>query len=255
MPIVRAQRLTRPDTSDAPFRFFEAVPWLLFAEAFRFAGGTSARPLLALLAFIPECVGVLMAFNTVARRALPLFAFPVPLEGLSLGDEMRLSLRMFWRLAMVMLVVSVLASCAGLSDDGPSLMQGLSGMAFNQLSFPGRMWAALIAALVLLMLLEADRTGAPTLAAAVRRLREHGIRFGAAIAALAIFYVGWGTIQILLFNAIWRIPALDGADPHARGLIFLAVTFVFAFVRLWATLVILTSGLKQPAAASRRSFA
>ena len=38
MPIARAQGLTRPDTSYGPFRFFEAVPWLLLAETFRIVG-------------------------------------------------------------------------------------------------------------------------------------------------------------------------------------------------------------------------
>lgn len=249
MPIPRAQRLTRPETSDAPFRFFEAVPWLLLAEAFRVVGA-GAGPVLILPAFILESVGVLMAFKAVARRAFPLLGFPAPLEGMPLGGEMCLAIRILWRIIAVIFVVALLASCAGLSEDGPSLMQGLSGMAFNQLSFPGRMWAAVIAALVLLMLRDADRTGAPTLKSAIRSLPENGVRFGAAIAALAIFYVGWGTIQILLFNAIWSTPALGGADVRTKGLIFFGITFVFAFVRLWATLLILTPGLKQ--VASRR---
>ena len=255
MPITRAQRLTRPETSYAPFRFFEAVPWLLLAEAFRIVGA-STPPLLTLLALIFECIGVLMAFNAVARRAFPLFALPVPLEGLTVGDEIRLSLRIFWRVTAVIIVGTVLATWAGLEADAPYFVWGLTGMAFNQLSYIGRLWAAVIAVLVLAMLLDADRTGRPTLVSSVRRLGEHGVRFGAHIAALAIFYVGWGTIQILLFNAIWRTPALGGADPRTKGLIFFAVTFVFAFVRLWATLLILASGLKQPAAATdRRSFA
>jgi hypothetical protein len=254
MSTSRTQWLTRPETSYGPFRYFEAVPWLLLAEAFRFAGA-SARPLLTFLALILECVAVLMAFNTVARRAFPLFALPVPLEGLSVGDEIQLSLRIFWRIAVVIIVATALASCAGLEDDAPYFVWGLTCMAFNQLSYIGRMWAAVIAVLVLAMLLEAGRTGTPTLKSAIRRLGEHGIRFGAHIAALAIFYVGWGTIQILLFNAIWRTPALGGADPRTKGLIFFAVTFVFAFARLWATLLILTSGLKQHTAAAHRSFA
>jgi hypothetical protein len=255
MSMSRTQWLSRPETSYGPFRFFEAVPWLLLAEAFRVVGA-SARPVLALLALIFECIGVLMAFNAVARRAFPLLALPVPLHGLSIGDEIRLCLRIFWRIAAVIIVATVLASCAGLKDDAPYFVWGLTGMAFNQLSYVGRIWGAVIAVLVLAMLLDADRTGTPTLASAIRRLGEHGVRFGAHIAALAIFYVGWGIIQILLFNAIWRTSALGGADPHSKGLIFFVVTFVFAFVRLWATLLILTSGLKQSTpAATGRSFA
>jgi len=244
MAIARAQRLSRPDVSYGPFRFFEAVPWLLLAETFRIVGANVSL-LLGWLALIPECIFVLMAFNAVARRAFPLFERPAPLQRISLGEELRLSLRIFWRVAVVLYVAAFLAGCLGLSSDAPYFMWGLAGVAFNQLSFVGRAWAAVIAALILLLMLDIDRTGKPALSSALRGLAEHGIRFGATVAALAVFYIGWGVIQILLFNAIWSTPALGAADPRTKGLIFIVVTFVFAFVRLWATLLILTSGLKQ----------
>jgi len=243
MKIARAQWLTRPDVSYGPFRYFEAVPWLLLAEACRFAAvNLSAWP--ALLAFIAESIAVLMAFNAAAKRAFPLCGRPAPLQGMSFDQEMRLSLRTFWRVAVVLIVASTLVSHLD-SSEAPSFAHGLVGVAFNQLSFPGRAWTAVIAALLLLLLLDADHTGKPTLASALRSLAEHGIRFGAAVAALAAFYVGWGTIQILLFNAIWNTPALGGADRRTKSVIFFMVTFVFAFVRLWATLLLLTSGLKE----------
>ena len=163
-----------------------------------------------------------------------------------LGEELRLSLRIFWRVALLpYYVAAVLATFLDLSSDAPYFMWGLAGVAFNQLSFVGRAFAALIAALMLLLMLEADRTAKPTLSAAFRGFAEHGMRFAATVPALAVFYIGWGVIQILLFNTIWNIPALGGADPRIKGMIFFTVTFVFAFVRLWASLLILTSGLKQ----------
>ena len=242
MRTARVLRLTRPDVSHGPFRYFEAVPWLLLAEACRFAA-VNLGTLAALLAFIAESIAVLMAFNAVAKRAFPLFDRSVPLEGTHLDEEFRLALRMFWRLFLVLLVGSTLVSALGFRSEAPSFIHGAVGVAFNQLSFPGRAWTAVIAALMLLLLLEADRTGKPTLASALRGLAEHGFRFGAAVAALAVFYIGWGTIQILLFNAIWS-TALGGADPRTKSVIFFTVTFVFAFARLWATVLILTWGLK-----------
>jgi hypothetical protein len=243
MKIARAQRLTRPDVSYGPFRYFEAVPWLLLAEACRFAA-VILGTLPALLAFIAESIAVLMAFNAVAKRAFPLCGRPVPLQGMPFDQELRLSLRTFWRVAVVLIVSSALASGLGYASEAPSFAHGMVGIAFNQLSFIGRAWTALIAALLLLLLIDADRTGRPTLMSAFGSLAEHGFRFGAAVTALAAFYVGWGTIQILLFNAIWSTPALGGADPRTKSVIFFAVTFVFAFVRLWATLVLLASSLK-----------
>lgn len=244
MRTVRALRLARPQVSYGPFRYFEAVPWLLLAEACRFAA-INLGTLAALLSFVAESIAVLMAFNAVAKRAFPLLGLPIPLEGTPLDAELRLSLRTCWRLAVVLIVSSALVSSLGYAEEAPSFAHGLVGVAFNQLSFPGRAWTAVIAALMLLLLIDADRTGKPTLASAIRSLAEHGFRFAVAVAALAVFYVGWGTIQILLFNAIWSTSALGGANPHTRSTIFLTITFVFAFVRLWATLLILAYGVKR----------
>jgi hypothetical protein len=243
MRIARAQSLARPDVSYGPFRYFEAVPWLLLAEACRFSA-VSLGVLAALLSLIAESIAVLMAFNAVAKRAFPLLDRPAPLQGTPLAREFRISLRIFWRLTMVLIVVSTLVSYLGYSFEAPAFAHGLVGVAFNQLSFPGRAWTAVIAALILLLLLDADRTGKPVLVSALRRLPEHGFRFVAAVAALAAFYVGWGAIQILLFNAIWSTPVFGGADQKTKNLIFLGVTFVFAFMRLWATVLILASALK-----------
>jgi hypothetical protein len=242
MRTARTLRLARPDVSHGPFHYFEAVPWLLLAAACRYAA-VNLGTLAALLAFIAESIAVLMAFNAVAKRAFPLFDRPIPLEGTRIDEEYRLALRMFWRLFVVLLVSSTLVGQLGFRSEAPSFVHGLVGVAFNQLSFPGRAWTAVIAALMLLLLLDADRVCKPTLAAALRGLAGQGLRFCAAISALAVFYIGWGTIQILLFNAIWSTP-LGGADPRTKGVIFFTVTFIFAFARLWATVLILTWGLK-----------
>jgi hypothetical protein len=42
MPIARAQKLIRPDTSFGPFRFVDAVPWLIVALACRIVGADGA---------------------------------------------------------------------------------------------------------------------------------------------------------------------------------------------------------------------
>ena len=89
-----------------------------------------------------------------------------------LGEELRLSLRIFWRVALVLYVAAVLATFLNLSSDAPYFMWGLAGVAFNQLSFVGRAWAAVAAALILLLVLDADRTGKPTLSSAFRGFAE-----------------------------------------------------------------------------------
>jgi hypothetical protein len=57
MTVSLARRLVGPDISFGPFRFVEAVPWLLLAETFRIVGANVGL-LLAWLAFIPECVSL-----------------------------------------------------------------------------------------------------------------------------------------------------------------------------------------------------
>lgn len=243
MAIARALKLVRPDTSFGPFRFLEAVPWLLLALACRVAG--AAGTWLTLLTLIAECIAILMAFNAVARRAFELFDRPSPLERMSLAQEFRLSLRILWRVAVVLVAVAVVAACLGLSSAPPYLLLGLDGMAFNQPGLFGRACAAPVAALVLLFVLGADReTGKPTFKSAFHGLAEHGFRFAVMVAVVGTFHVVWGAVQVMLLNAVWSIPVFGGADQHTKNLIYFGVAFGFAFARLWVTLLILTYGLK-----------
>jgi hypothetical protein len=243
MQFTRAQRLTRPDISYGPFRFFEAVPWLLMALACRVtaAGGTwLIWPLMAI-----EYVAVLMAFIAVARRAFELVDQPSPLEGMSLAEEFRLSLRILWRVVVVLIAAAVFAACLRQLEAIPYLLLGLDGMAFNQPGLFGRAWAAIVAALVLLMVLGVDcETAKPALRPALRGLIRHGVRFAAMIAVAGAFHIVWGAVQIQLLNVIWSIPVFDGADQRTKNLIYFGVAFCFAFGRLWVTLLLLIHGLR-----------
>ena len=67
---LRREHLTRPNTSFGPFRFLEALPWLVLAAAMRvlaYGGGPVALP-----AIIVANISVLLAFVLVAQRSIEL---------------------------------------------------------------------------------------------------------------------------------------------------------------------------------------
>jgi hypothetical protein len=244
MPIARSQQLVRPNISFGPFRFVEAVPWLMVALACRIVGPED-KPLLDLLALCGTCVAVLMAFMAVARRVFEIFDRPSHLDGLPLDKELRLALRIFGRIVAVMVAATLLMHNFGNASVAPYFMLGLDSMAFNQSSISGKVWSACIAALVLLLILGIDRdTGKLSFASAFRGLTNHGVRYGAAAAVLAAFYVALGPIQILVLNGFWGSSIVAASSQPTKNLIYFTVTLGFAAIRLWATLLILTYGLK-----------
>ncbi|QWG22228.1 hypothetical protein KMZ93_19950 [Bradyrhizobium sediminis] len=235
----------RPDTSFGPFRFVEAVPWLMLALTCRIVGPED-KPLLNLLAACGTWVAVLMAFMAVARRVFEIFDRSSHLDALPLDRELRLSLRIFGRIMAVMVAATLLLHNFGNASIAPYFMLGLDSMAFNQSSISGKVWSACMAALVLLLVLGIDRnTGKPSFASTFRGLINQGVRFVAAIVVLAVFYVVLGPIQNVVLNGFWGSSVVAASSHQTKTLIYFTVTLGFAAMRLWATLLILTYGLKQ----------
>ena len=243
MPVARAQKLVRPDTSFGPFRFVEAVAWLIVALACRIAGmnETPWWP----LALSGDSIAVLLAFMAIARRAFKMFGRPAPSHDFTFDQEARLSLRVFGAMVIVMITATLLMALLGHASMAPYCLLGLDGMAFNGPTVFGRIWAAVIAALVLLLVLGADRnSGKISIRATIRGAIHHGVRFGAAVAVLVVFYIALGSIQGLVRSDIWGFWPITASSQYAKNLIYFMFTLGFAVIRLWATLLILTYGLK-----------
>lgn len=238
------QRRSLPEISFSPFRFPQALPWLVLAAAMRvvaYGGG-----LLALPAIIVASIAVLHAFLVVAQRSIELADGKTSLGELDFTEQSRLSLSVLWRIALLMLAASLAFLAAGYRSFAPHMMAGIDGMAFDQFTGPGKFWSATIAALVLLMIVGAERNrGRISFFAAVGEFARRGLWVGAAVIVLGVVYLGLGLGQGWVRNAIWIFWQTSPSSQFVKNLIYFVFIFGFAMLRLWVTLLILTWGLKQ----------
>jgi hypothetical protein len=233
-----------PQVSFGPFRFLEALPWLVLAAAMRviaFGGGTVAFP-----AIVVASIAVLHAFLVVAQRSIELADGQTSLGELDFTEQSRLSWAILWRTGLLMLAVSCALLAAGYTSFAPHMMEGLDGMAFDQWTDAGKFWSAAIAALILLMIVDAERDrGRVSFFKAVGEFAQRGIWIGAAVMVLGLVYLGLGLGQGWVRSAIWNFWQVSSASPFIKNLIYFVFIFGFAMLRLWVTLLVLTYGLKQ----------
>ena len=233
----------RHETSFGPFKLLYALPWLILAAAMRviaFGGGAVALP-----AIIVADISVLLAFFATAQQSIEAAGGQSSLGELTFGEQLRLSCSILWRIALVMIVAALGTAAAGYGA-AQHLMAGLDGMAFDQFTHPGRFWSAWIAALVLLMIVRAERDdGKIAIFPAIGEFARRGLWLGAAVIVLGLVNVALAYGQEAVRSAIWNFWQTSSATQFTKNLIYFCFIFSFAMLRLWITLTILTLGLKQ----------
>ncbi|UFX43515.1 hypothetical protein HAP47_0030475 [Bradyrhizobium sp. 41S5] len=237
-------RKTRPETSFGPFRPLPGLPWLVIAAALRIVG--YGKPGLMLPALVLADVCVLLAFFATARDSIQASGGRSSLGELTLAEQTGLSLSILWRIALVMIVAALGTAAIGFTSFAPHFLTGLDGMAFDQATHLGRFWSAAIAALVLLIIVDAEGNGGRVaLFAAVKDLGRHALSLGAAVLVLGAINVALGYGQGLVRTAIWHFWQTSMVGQPIKSLVYVVFIFGFAMLRLWITLSILTFGLKQ----------
>ena len=238
------QQHTFPNVSFGPFRFFEAMPWLVLAASMRVIAFNS--PLIAIPATVFASIAVLHAFLVVTQRSIELAQGQTGLGALDFTEQSRLTRAILWRIGLLMLAASIAVLAAGYTSVAPHMMNGLDGMAFDQFTDIGKFWSAAVAALTLVMIVGAERNdGRVSFREAAAEFARRGLWLGAAVIALGITYLGLGLGQGLILNALWHFYQTSAAQPLIKNLIFFVFIFSFALLRLRVTLLVLTWGLKQ----------
>ena len=233
-----------PQVSFGPLRFLEALPWLVLAAAARviaFGGGAVAFP-----ATFVASIAVLHAFFVVAQRSIELADGQTGLGELDFREQYRLTWAILWRIVLLMLAATSVSSWAGYVSVTPHLIAGLDGMAFDQFTDIGKFWSAIIAALILLMAVDAERNGGRvSFRRAIGELARRGLWMGTAILVLGVVYLALGLGQGWVRSAIWQFWQTSASSQLIKNLLYFVFIFGFAMLRLWVTLLILTYGLKQ----------
>lgn len=233
-----------PQVSFGPFRFLEALPWLVMAAAMRviaFGGGAVAFP-----ATVVAAVAVLHAFLVVAQSSIELNDGQTSIGELDFAEQFRLSRAVLWRIALLMFAAGCALLAAGNRSLAPHMLDGLDGMAFDQWTDVGKFWSAVIAALVLLMIVDAERNrGRVSFFRALGEFARRALWIGAAVLVLGVVYLGLGIGQGWVRSAIWNFWQVSSSSQFIKNLIYFVFIFSFAMLRLWVTLLVLTFGLKQ----------
>jgi hypothetical protein len=238
------QQHSFPNVSFGPFRFLEAVPWLVLAASMRVIAFNS--PFIAIPAIVLASIAILHAFLVVTQRSVELAHGQTSLSALDFTEQFRLTRAILWRLGLLMIGASVAAAAAGYTSLAPHMMTGLDGMAFDQFTAIGKFWSAAVAALTLLMIVGAERNeGKVRFCEAAAEFARRGLWLGAAVIALGIILLGLGLGQGLIRNALWHFYQTAPYSPLIKNLTYFVFIFGFATLRLWVTLLVLTWGLKQ----------
>src|SRR5262245_54206078 len=235
---------TVPQTQFGPFRLLQALPWLVMAAAMRviaFGGGAVALP-----AIIVANLAVLQAFLATATRSIEAEGGQTGLGNLDFLEQFQLMRVVLWRIVGLMLAATVALVALGFTGMAPDMLYGIDGMAFDQHTVIAKFWSAFIAALILLILVGAERNrGRVGLFAALREFAQRWYWLGGAVIVLGIAYLGLGLIQGWVRSAIRIFWQTSDASQFIKNLIYFVFIFSFAMLRLWMTLLILTYGLKQ----------
>lgn len=206
-----------------------------------FGGGAVALPAIAV-----ADVSVLLAFFATAQRSIERAGGRSSLGELTLEEQLKFSLSILWRITLLMIAAALAVAAAGYSAFAPHLMAGLDGMAFDQFTQLGRFWSAMIAALVLLIIVHAERNrGDVALFAAIGEFGHRGLWLGTAVIVLGLVNIALGFGQELVRNALWLFWQTSSSSEVTKSLIYFVFIFGFATLRLWITLWILTQGLRQ----------
>lgn len=235
--------LRLPTVSYGPFRLLEAVPWLMLATALRVVGargGVSGQ-----LADICAEVSVFLAFLLAARRMIEFADGQTGLGRLDFAEQLGLAFKVLIPILLLMVVVCAVVASTGAVWTGLNLLLGFDGIAFDQYTPLGMAWSAFLAALTLLMVLEAEQSGEANLFARLKELAQRAACMGPAIVAVAVTHILLSNVQGAVRFVLAVFWHTSGAPQTVKNLLFFFFVFGFASLRLWVTLAILVFGLRE----------
>lgn len=232
-----APALRIPDVSYGPLRLLEAVPWLMLAATF--------RTFMSVAGMIAASVCLLLAFLLAARRMIEFADGDSGLGRFDFGEQLRLARRILVQVFALLVAGSFAAWSLGAGEQAFRLLLGFDGIAFDQAGPIGMAWSSVLAALVLIMVVDAGRGRPVDLVAAAAELVRRRRWLIVAIVVTTILQIVLSFVQgrvrwpLLLW---WK----DSENPQVfKNLVYFFFIFAFASVRLWATLAVFVFALRE----------
>ena len=223
--------------------FLEAVPWLMLASAMRFyaygAGGLGA-----LIGMTIAMLCVFLAFLLAARRMIEWTGGQVQFGQWPIQDQLRVGRRILYRVVALLAAAAAMAWLLGFKVLAPNLLMGFDGIAFDQFTTAGMVWSSFLAAMVYLMLLDAEACGKPSLLRAFNALARYWRWLVPAIVLVALMQIALSFVQGQGRYLLWLAWHQTGPVAPMK-FVYFGFVFGFATVRLWLTLAILTYALRE----------
>ena len=224
--------------------FLEAVPWLMLASALRFYGYFSGG-VGSLVATGLSNLAVFLAFLLAARRMIEWTGGSVRFGSLPIRDQLRLGQRILNRVLILLFGLFAIVMLLGFKQQALHFLLGFDGIAFDQHTYVGMAWSATLAAMVYLMLLDAEQHGKPALIRAARAMLRIWRWLVPAILLVALAHVAISLAQGQVRALIVFMWANGIVPPPVMKAIYFTFVFGFATLRLWVTLAILTYAIRE----------
>lgn len=237
------QPIRLPTVSYGPFRLLEAVPWLMFATAMRIVA--SSGGVRALFATVFADLSVFLALLLTARRMIELTNGQTGLGKLSFSEQLVLARKVLIPVLLFMVAAAIAVFGIGAHWTGLHLLVGFDGIAFDQFTYLGMMWSAILAAITLLLLLKVESGGGSSLLAVFKELWRRSVCMVPAIIAVTVAHIGLSALQGVIRIGVYAYWHSTATPQFGRTLVYFFFIFGFASVRLWVTLAILTFALRE----------
>lgn len=239
-------RIAEPPARTGAFRpklLLETVPWLMLAAALRivvYNGGLAAFP-----AGIAANAAIFVALLLCARRMIEFTGGATQLGYLSLHDQLVLSYRVLNPIGVLIVGLYIGFSLIGARTLAPSFYFGFDGIAFDQYSNLGRLWSAVVATIVLLMVVRYEHGQQPSMLGGIREFAARWKYLLAGIVAAAVFQIVLSPVQGLVRWWVYLFWTGTGAPEALKGAVYFVFIFGFATLRLWGTVAILIFALRE----------
>lgn len=231
-----------PIASRAAFPFLAPVPWLMLASAIRFVGWFFGPAGFLFLA--ASDLAVFMAFLLAAHGMIEWTGGRTRIGRMPFRDQIALGWQILKRVFGLLLAVVVIAGFVFGRGAVPPLLLGVDGIAFDQAGWIGMVWSAVLAALILLMLVQIGEGSGPALFPALAEFTRRAAYLLPAIAVGTILLVvlsavqGWVRVPMA---AMMHVPEIPRVLSH---LVYFAFVFGFATLRIWIIVTILVHALR-----------
>jgi hypothetical protein len=237
-----AQQPARPGAF-RPALLLETVPWLMLAAALRvliYNGGIAALP-----AQIAANAAIFIALLLCARRMVEFTGGTTQLGFLSLHDQLILAYRILHPVGLWIVGLYIVLSLIGAGTLAPSFYFGFDGIAFDQHSNLGRLWSAVIATIILLVVVHHEQGQRPSMLGGVREFAARWKYLLAGIAAAALFQILLSPVQGLVRWWVYLFWTGTEAPEALKSAVYFSFIFGFATLRLWGTVAVLIFALRE----------